>query len=608
MGAGKGVSAMADAPFDLVYWKRINHHMENQALITVVKNQLAAGVSEKEVKEFLRRRGSDESEIADIFEFVSAESLTIRDIPVVSEQPATSEPVISASGPSASDQMTSEAHGVMRNVPPLQPSVPFDASAKSGQQADVSASPTLPQATNIATESTAVSSVSATPSMPRHKRKIAVIASVVAVSSILIGGFMYAYSLYSADPEKVIDRAVANMIGVDSFAFSGDMVVRTGDSGVVATSSATNSFAAIFATQGSVTISAKLSGSVDATEREHPKSSALIEMTMDKWPFGDFALVAEYRNRDGMNYVKADTVPNFGFLNLDFLKGKWFKADDREVKSQFGLALTDIPVGALLAAPAERRDAVVQAWSEHRFLAVSEVLPAEDIDGVFANHYRLAFDAQAFKDWSAQTGIPIGEALDRMTFDTIEVWIGKRDMLLHKAAIQVSVRSKANQNDVSAVTIVLSANKFNKAMDVTVPEEAQPMEYAIQGIFGQLLGTGARPPGLTTLKERNDQRRKDITAIADAIKKNMTDNGGSFFCSAGPLPQKPTFLGFAWFGMEGYPIVSCLVPKYLSEMPKDPTKGTLGTSGYSAFYDRNIKKITVRAPYAEGGAKISITK
>lgn len=117
--------------------------MIQQALIEVVKNQLNAGVSEAEVREFLRRRGTDEAEIREIFDTVAlampdpnrvmpveipAPVAVPEPIPAPSAPAPEEAPVISVKEPVAPDEPAptkTEAHGVVREVPPLQPTVPF---------------------------------------------------------------------------------------------------------------------------------------------------------------------------------------------------------------------------------------------------------------------------------------------------------------------------------------------------------------------------------------------------------------------------------------------------------------------------------------------------
>lgn len=577
--------------------------MVNQALIDVVKNQLAGGISEQEVREFLRRRGTGEAEIGEIFEILSAEITPLADIPVAEPAVVASPEPLSAP---VAEPMTTVAHGIEREVPPLQPSAPF-APVSADLQPSLAAQP--------------ISGGIVLPPASNRKKMVLVIGTIVGILALLIGGGAYLYSAYFVSPDKVMDRMIFNLRDVRSAAFSLEVRMTTSEvaSLVSSTSTAPNPFLSMFAAQqGPVSSTLTASGAFDLLEEANPKVSVAFGATMDKWPLGDFALGAEYRNLDRKNYIKVNDVPDLGFFSLAFLKNKWFMIDDKDAKSQLGSSQgssdTIIP-----AVTQDQRDRLADAWQDNRFLIVDKKLATQEIDGVATHHYGLIFDKEAYRAWLIATdGIlqqdPVDQAeldatLDALTVSGIEIWIGKRDGLPHKFTIQASMRGDgASKGDVT-ISVTGTGKGFGEPQSIVAPEGVQSFEAVLQGIFGQMLGEGAPKADVpVTPQARNEQRRKDIAVIADAIRQNMRDNGGTFTCSAGAFPQKATFLGAAGFGMTGYAIESCLVPKYLSEMPKDPTQGGLGMTGYSAYYDPKTKKITVRAPYAEAGAKITITK
>jgi hypothetical protein len=616
--------------------------MINQALFDVVKNQLASGVSEQAVKEFLRRRGTSEVEIQELFEAIASRSVTIRDIPVSSPSPEqaplaplqTQDEPISLVSPEQIAQpapmpqavptepvavdmpVQSEAHGIVRDIPPLQPSAPF---TPFSQEQLIAAQPSMPIGNSIA-PSVVFESEGPTITPTRRKTVVLVSAGIIGLIVLAFGGF-FVYSSYFASPEKILDTMVSRLRDVRSGEFSLDVTVVTNSMNELAsTSTQANPFLKAFAIQGPVTFTSHASGTVNVLDEQKPKFALTFTSTMDKWPMGDFVLGVEYRNIDRVNYVRLNSVPDLGFLSLSFLKNKWFKAGDSEAKAQLGASSSNGSSSVIPTVSQEQRDRLVAAWQAHRFLAVAEVLDSEDIDGASMHHYRLAFDKEALKQLNAETNqilnrsvtavetAKVDENLDLTTINNLEIWIGKRDGLPHRFILNASLQDKGDQSKKSEVTITMGGGKFNTALDVAVPEGVQSVEEAIKGVFGQMLGGDKQKPAPVTLKDRNNRRKSDVIVIADAIKKNMMANNGTFVCSTGPLPVTATFMGAAGFGMSGYAIESCLVPVYLQEMPRDPSKGTTATTGYSVLYNLKTKKVTVRAPYTEGGSMISITK
>jgi type IV pilus assembly protein PilA len=117
-------------------------------------------------------------------------------------------------------------------------------------------------------------------------------------------------------------------------------------------------------------------------------------------------------------------------------------------------------------------------------------------------------------------------------------------------------------------------------------------------------------PSRQFAQARNSQRMSNVNALLNAIGQNISDNKGKFVCAAGTLPTTATVIKS---GTSGYDIRPCLVPKYLSELPVDPSDGVI-TSGtdYSTEYtlheDSITKRLTVGAPKAELDEDIAITR
>lgn len=604
--------------------------MVNQALFDVVKNQLAIGVSDQEVREFLRRRGTSEIEMQELFEALASQSVTIRDIPVPPALPQTQDevsleqavpqvvvsPAIPVDPVVAEMPAQSEAHGIVRDVPPLQPSAPF---APISDDQRIAAQSIINTSTSVA-PSVAFADQEAVPSN-RKKPFLIAVAAFIGLVAVILGGY-FVYSSYFASPEAVMDTMISRLRDVRSGEFLIDMTTVTDSmSELASTSTSVNPFLKAFAIQGPVTVTMHASGTVNLLDAQRPKVAIAFSAAMDKWPMGDFVLGGEYRNSDRVNYVKVDDVPDLGFLSLSFLKHKWFKVADSETKTQLGVGSSDSRSPVISIASQDQLDRFAAAWKANRFLVVEKVLDSENIDGVSTHHYAITFNKEAFKKLDAEANIifdrgdtvaevaAFEEDLRLVTVNNLELWIGKRDGLPHKVTMNVSLQDKANASKKTEVTLTMMGNKFNTALDIATPEGAQSIEEAIKGVFGQMLGGAAvKKPAPTTLKDRNDRRKSDVILIADAIRKNITTNKGSFVCAAGPLPSIATFMGVAGFGMNGYAIEPCLVPTYLNEMPRDPSKGTATMTGYSVLYSVKTKKVTVRASYAEESGLISVTR
>lgn len=128
-------------------------------------------------------------------------------------------------------------------------------------------------------------------------------------------------------------------------------------------------------------------------------------------------------------------------------------------------------------------------------------------------------------------------------------------------------------------------------------------------------------PARQFAQAHDSQRRSNVQTILDAIGQNIADNKGVFTCAGVTVPVDPTAAGTIMkTGAGSVDLRSCLVPKYLSEIPVDPSTGIacpdLPCTGVS--YDTkytiqqatiaNGSRITISAPATEIPPVISVVR
>ena len=119
-------------------------------------------------------------------------------------------------------------------------------------------------------------------------------------------------------------------------------------------------------------------------------------------------------------------------------------------------------------------------------------------------------------------------------------------------------------------------------------------------------------PARQFAQARDTERISHLTAIINAIGQRIVDNKGTFEkdCSAGAIPSAQTVMK----STDGYNILPCLTPTYLSAMPFDPKTGsyvsdTEYNTGYTIMQNPTSGRITVTAPNTElTTPDISITR
>lgn len=116
-------------------------------------------------------------------------------------------------------------------------------------------------------------------------------------------------------------------------------------------------------------------------------------------------------------------------------------------------------------------------------------------------------------------------------------------------------------------------------------------------------------PARQFAQARNATRSTNVSTILNAIDQNMVENRGNWVCAAGALPTTTTNMA----STGGYDILPCIVTRYVSIMPIDPTNGTYVddtnySSGYSVSQDSQ-GRVTVSAPSTEiSSTTISVTR
>lgn len=120
-------------------------------------------------------------------------------------------------------------------------------------------------------------------------------------------------------------------------------------------------------------------------------------------------------------------------------------------------------------------------------------------------------------------------------------------------------------------------------------------------------------PAQRLAETRNNERTLHINTILNAVGQNISNNSGTFSCSAGAIPTTTARI-MASTTASTYNIYDCLIPEFLSAMPVDPQTGTMGNSSttyntkYSIIRNATTSQITITAPDAELGEIISVTR
>jgi prepilin-type N-terminal cleavage/methylation domain-containing protein len=105
---------------------------------------------------------------------------------------------------------------------------------------------------------------------------------------------------------------------------------------------------------------------------------------------------------------------------------------------------------------------------------------------------------------------------------------------------------------------------------------------------------------------RNTQRRADATTVLNAVYQYTVDNNGTLPATITVTPTAACATAGVCTGLIDLSVLAAS-EKYLTSLPKDPSSGTVNSTGYNISKSVN-GRVTVSAPSAENGITISVTR
>lgn len=305
------------------------------------------------------------------------------------------------------------------------------------------------------------------------QNKVSVVSAVALV--VLIGGVALAYPSYFKSPQKVVTSMMQKMSDVKSFTHKGEINMEMPESKQPGLPRS---------------LVLKFGGSSDVSNLDQPKG--LFSFTLDSYAAGAAPINLEGRIVSKMIYLKVTGVPNLGFFNPKSLEDQWILIDQDALKKQFGVPATDPQ-----SLNTEQKEQIKQAVLSSNVLKVAKALPAEDIDGVSTYHYQLTLDKDALvklisksnlilqnKNWGAQQEQQFKDSLKTMGTFGGEVWIGKSDLLVRKATLEML--PMPDQQTGQKVNISVAFTDFNQPVVVEAPSKFKTIQEVLGPVFGAL--------------------------------------------------------------------------------------------------------------------------
>lgn len=114
-------------------------------------------------------------------------------------------------------------------------------------------------------------------------------------------------------------------------------------------------------------------------------------------------------------------------------------------------------------------------------------------------------------------------------------------------------------------------------------------------------------PGKNFRDTRNAQRSADVTQILNAVTQYTSEEGNSISAFGTISTCTATWSDGSDVGTAGVDLGAVLVDEFIVAIPKDPSNGTDGTTGYRICVTSG-GRVQVSAPNAENGKQIVVKR
>jgi len=232
-------------------------------------------------------------------------------------------------------------------------------------------------------------------------------------------------------------------------------------------------------------------------------------------------LAVNLRRVDGMQYLRAETLPNIGLMSLDQYEGNWYSASSTD-QSQLGSGniATQLPSGVPSDAEISRETTkeLAQAMVSEGVLAVDNRVRTELRSGAPAWQFQISVNPQqadAYREAAQQivqdnhpelvddsslfatsTDAGFQQGLERFDerVDEFGIWIDRNSDRVRRVVIESNNDSSElegiNQDQsrldgVEQIDLRLDVglSAYNESVDVQAPDNAQPIQRIFQGMM-----------------------------------------------------------------------------------------------------------------------------
>lgn len=317
--------------------------------------------------------------------------------------------------------------------------------------------------------------------------------AIFVVLLLLVGGaaaaVYYYLTVYSVTPQKVMARMYVAMQDVSSV--HADLTVAGTGTGV--------SHSSLYSLPGETGTVARDYTLALASVFRFDDAAKLFDGTFSFTTTADSkdvtALIAEVRSAGDTDYVQfaslmAPTIPAEFQKEIALVLNRWIVVDTNAIATSLNL---DALLERLQSSEdTVEKNAAVQAVLQQYLpntIAITETLPSEDIHGVGTYHYAYSLNKNAVGELLNALATATGASDDEFSEVrgflgasndvTGEMWIGKKDAMLHKITVHTSTKTKLRMT----ITATVLLSEYGTTFAVVAPDNAT----SVQDVLRELL-------------------------------------------------------------------------------------------------------------------------
>ena len=254
---------------------------------------------------------------------------------------------------------------------------------------------------------------------------------------------------------------------------------------------------------GSKQFSITATGSYDGREALNTKASSIITLSG-----GAFSTELELRQVDNVFYGKLSKAPVLALVPfVSELEGKWFSFPIPEGMEMSQSPLASFGVGSTLGEKLDenQKNYIYNLSKNASFIKMVKRFNPEEISGEMSYHFAFDLDKEgiaaylnSLKEYlnaigkndsalSAFDPTSYSESLENIKDFKGELWIGKKDKLLHKITISFGVSPEEEKPEQIKLNIVSIFRDWNAPIQIVAPEGSSSIEELMGMVVGNSL-------------------------------------------------------------------------------------------------------------------------